>query len=82
MKFIVASVADTAVPVSATTADGIAVEAQMAVVIIELVPVDTWRKTITLVENAPSDAEKAALLAQYPEGATVILNGFTVEASA
>lgn len=79
MKFIVSSVADTYMPVSATTADGIAVEAQMAVMIVELVPVDAWRKTLTLVVNAASDEDKAAIRAQYPEGATVALNGFTIQ---
>lgn len=79
MKFIVSSVADTYMPVSATTADGIAVGAQMAVMVVELVPVDTWRKTLTLVINAASAEDKAAVLAQYPEGATLALNGFTIQ---
>lgn len=79
MKFIVSSVADTYMPVNATTADGTPVEAQMAVMVVELVPVDTWRKTLTLVINAASAEDKAAVLAQYPEGATVALNGFTIQ---
>lgn len=79
MKFTVASVAETYTPIAATTAGGIEVEANMAVIIIELVPVDSWRKTITLIENASSEADKAALRAKFPEGATVVLDGFTIE---
>lgn len=71
MKFTVHGISPTTIEVPATTADGIAVTAQMPGFIIELVPVDPWQRSLTIVEKGATDEERAAVESTYIVDGTV-----------